>query len=347
MTPKPRVALAVLFTFILLSAACGRSSEAPAPATAAPAESRQYLLERVDDAAIVQLYADGFSALPLKDKTLIWHLYRATQAGRDIFYDQHSARALEMREVLEAIVAHPAGIEAATLAEIQRYTKLFWINTGPYNNLTARKFVLTCTPDAFRAAAQAAAKSGAQFPTAAGESLDSLLDAAATDVLRRRRGAFRDDQDAAAWAGRADRQLQQPLRGCVEARRRGFQGAVPAELAAGETRGNNRPRRCIASAAATMPRFAKIVEHLEAAKPFATAPMAAALDALIQWYRTGEAADRRGVRHRVGRRSGVARGHHQRLYRNVSRCPWREGFLGRPCVLREHGEDRSHSEARA
>ena len=41
-----------------------------------------------------------------------------------------------------------------------RYTKLFWINNGPYNNLTARKFVLTCTPEAFQAAAQAAAKAG-------------------------------------------------------------------------------------------------------------------------------------------------------------------------------------------
>ena len=25
---------------------------------------------------------------------------------------------------------------------MRRYTKLFWINSGPYNNLTARKFVL-------------------------------------------------------------------------------------------------------------------------------------------------------------------------------------------------------------
>ena len=31
------------------------------------------------------------------------------------------------------------------LAEIRRYTKLFWINTGPYNNLTARKFILRLT----------------------------------------------------------------------------------------------------------------------------------------------------------------------------------------------------------
>ncbi len=37
-----------------------------------------------------------------------------------------------MRDILEQIVAHPQGIDAATLAEIQRYTKLFWINTGPY-----------------------------------------------------------------------------------------------------------------------------------------------------------------------------------------------------------------------
>ena len=43
----------------------------------------------------------------------------------------------------------PTASTPDTLAEIQRYTKLFWINTGPYNNLTARKFVLKCSPEAF------------------------------------------------------------------------------------------------------------------------------------------------------------------------------------------------------
>ena len=90
----------------------------------------------------MQLYADGFERLPLGEKTLIWHLYQAALAGRDIYYDQRYAHNLEMRDVLEEILTHPDGIDAATLAEIQRYTKLFWINTGPYNNLTARKFVL-------------------------------------------------------------------------------------------------------------------------------------------------------------------------------------------------------------
>ena len=126
----------------------GSSSNTPTTGTAAPAApaaaapaGRKYLLERVDDAAVVQLYADGFEKLALKEKILIWHLYQAALAGRDIFYDQRYAHNLEMRDVLEEIITHAEGVDAATLAEIERYTKLFWINTGPYNNLTARKFV--------------------------------------------------------------------------------------------------------------------------------------------------------------------------------------------------------------
>src|SRR5471032_75377 len=124
-------ALAVLMTACSSSApppsAEKTTQAAPAAAPAAPAD-RKYLLERVDDAAVVQLYADGFSALPLGEKTLIWHLYQAALAGRDIFIDQKHHLALEMRGVLEQIVAHPQGVDPATLAGIQTYTKLFWIN---------------------------------------------------------------------------------------------------------------------------------------------------------------------------------------------------------------------------
>src|SRR3954470_11668118 len=147
---------------------------------------RKYLLEQVDDAGVVQVYADGFDALPLQQKTLIWHLYQAALAGRDIFIDQKHRLALEMRGVLEQIVAHPQGVDAAALADIQRYTKLFWINNGPYNNLTAQKFVMKITPAQFSDAAKAAQKAGAAFATqnnegapprrsGDGESLDALL----------------------------------------------------------------------------------------------------------------------------------------------------------------------------
>src|SRR5262245_7936410 len=153
-------AMAVLTAATACSGADEPTAAAPATATAttAPAGERKYLLERIDDAAVVQIYADQFAALPLQEKALAYHLAQAALAGRDIFYDQKHRNALEMRGVLEAILTHNKGIETQTLSEIERYTKLFWINTGPYNNLTSRKFVLKITPQALATAAQVAEK---------------------------------------------------------------------------------------------------------------------------------------------------------------------------------------------
>ena len=80
-----------------------------------------------------------------------------------------------MRGVFEQIIAHPQGVDAASLREIQRYAKLFWINNGPYNNLTARKFVLNLTPQALAAAVKAATAAGATLTTPPGESVDAML----------------------------------------------------------------------------------------------------------------------------------------------------------------------------
>ena len=135
-------------------------------------ESRQYLLERVDDAAVVQVYADGFTMLPLRDKVLVWHLYLAALAGRDIYYDQRHALNLDIRDLLEAILRYGEQVDGDVLAEIRRYAKLFWINTGPFNNLTARKFVLNLSRDELAGAMQAAARAGATLTV----SLDALLD---------------------------------------------------------------------------------------------------------------------------------------------------------------------------
>ena len=98
--------------FVALFAACSGSSnsEPSTPVAAAPnpptSSERKYLLEQVDDAAVVQLYADGFASLPLREKALIWHLYQAALAGRDIYIDQKHRDALEMRGVVEQILAN-------------------------------------------------------------------------------------------------------------------------------------------------------------------------------------------------------------------------------------------------
>ncbi len=79
------IAATIAATILGVRPAAARGDEPPAKA------ERKYLLERVDEAAVVQLYADGFTELPLTQKVLIWHLYQAALAGRDIYYDQRSA----------------------------------------------------------------------------------------------------------------------------------------------------------------------------------------------------------------------------------------------------------------
>ena len=81
------------------------------------ATERPYRLEQIDDAAVVQLYADGFTALALADKELVWHLYQAALAGRDIFYDQRYRHNLPMRDILEAIITHADGVPEAVMTE--------------------------------------------------------------------------------------------------------------------------------------------------------------------------------------------------------------------------------------
>jgi dipeptidyl-peptidase III len=253
---------------------------------------RLYLLERIDEAAVVQLYADGFAALPPGDKTLVWHLYQAAIAGRDIFYDQRYAHSLEMRDLIEAVLTHAAHVDAQTHAEVERYTKLFWINSGPYNNLTARKFVLACTPDAFGAAVRAAAADGARLPLHAGESIDDLLrrlapmffDAGFEPTVTNKTPPAGGDILASSannlYAGIAMRDLdgfeeRYPLNSRL---RKSDDGRIVEEV----YRVGGRYGRAIEA----------IVAHLRAAIPYATSPMAAALEALIAWYQTGTEAAR-------------------------------------------------------
>jgi dipeptidyl-peptidase-3 len=254
----------------------------------------QYFLEQIDDAAVVQYYAEGFTRLTLDEKRLVWHLYRAALAGRDIYYDQRYVHALEMREILEEILVHaPAEVPdlLATLDDVRRYTKLFWIHSGPHNHLTARKFVLTCTPEAFDRLAAAAAAHGARFPVRTGETLAGLLE--------RLRPMFFDP-------------LVDPL---VTSKTPGPHGDLLAASANNLYAGVTMPdldafteryglnSRLVKSATGLTeevyrtggkygPSIDRIVGHVRAALEHAPARTRTALEALIMFYQTGEEADR-------------------------------------------------------
>ena len=256
-----------------------------------PADTRRYLLEQIDDAAVVQLYADGFAALPVAEKVLVWHLYCAAIEGRDIYYDQRYRHNLVMRRVLEEIITHPHGIPEPVLAEVTRYTKLFWLNTGPYNNLTARKFVLNLTEAEMAAAATQAAANGALMPLEDGESPAGLVARLAPMffdatfdpmVTSKTPGAGRDILQSSA---------NNLYHGVVMADLDGFTERHPLN-----SRLVKRDGRLVEEVYRVgglyHDQIVRIVGHLRNAAAVAPPALKAALDALVRFYETGDDGDR-------------------------------------------------------
>jgi dipeptidyl-peptidase-3 len=258
------------------------------PATTA---TRPYLLEQIDDAAVVQLYADGFAGLTLEEKTLVWHLYQAALAGRDIYYDQRYRYNLEMRDVLEAIVAHSAGVDRADLAEITRYAKLFWLNTGPYNNLTARKFTMALDEPRLVAALERAMANGATLPRAAGQGPAAVVhrlapmffDAAVDPMVTHKTPGGGDDILASSANNLYDGVVMADLDGFVE------RHPVNSRLVKRDGRLVEEVYRI---GGLYDDEISRIVSHLRDAVEVAPPPLAKALTALIRWYTTGSDADR-------------------------------------------------------
>ena len=258
---------------------------------AAVAADRRYLLEQIEDAAVVQLYADGFEKLTLKEKTLVWHLYRAALAGRDIYYDQRHRHNLGIRRMLEQILRHSNGVPKHTLAELIRYTKLFWLNTGPYNNLTARKFLLNLDRKKVIEAIEIAAINGAKFDLEKGETIAKRVEKYAPmffdpdfepmvtcktpgegqDILKSSANNLYEDVTMADLEGfKEENQLNSrvsKIEGIVIEEVYKVGGLYDKEIS-------------------------KIVGHLNDAIPFAPEPFANALKALVKWYETGLDSDR-------------------------------------------------------
>jgi dipeptidyl-peptidase-3 len=261
------------------------------PVADAPPTTRPYLLEQIDDAAVVQLYADGFEKLTLREKTLVYHLHRAAIAGRDIYYHQRHEHNLGMRHLLEQIVSYPAGIPEDTLKEITRYTKLFWINTGPYNNLTARKFLLNLDQQRLIDAMSIAQQNGADFRLDHGETIAGrvgrfakmFFDAGYDPMVTCKTPG--DDQDI------LESSANNLYVGVTMKDLENFEEKHP--LNSRVIKQNGKVVEEVYKIGGLYDReLRNVVAHLRNAIAFAPPPLADALEALIRFYQTGSDADR-------------------------------------------------------
>ncbi len=208
--------------------------------------------------------------------------------------------------------------------------------------MTARKFVLRLTRDELLAALTAARQAGAAIATRPGESLGGLVDrmaplffdAAFDPILTNKTpGEGRDILEASSnnlYAGVTMSALET------------FRGTLRLELAPGQAqrpagRGRVSRRRPLRP---SDPPHHRTSQRRAAVRAAADGGGVERVDSLLR-DRRGERSHR--LRHRLGPRSGVAGRHDQRFRRGLSRSARREGRLGRHRLLREPGEDATHS----
>src|SRR3954451_1680114 len=99
------------------------------------------IADRVDSTAFIQVEAESFNKLPLRQQALAYWLTQASIAIDPIIYDQQSRFGLRQKALLERLVAARGKVDPAIYNKIATFTKLFWANKGNRSEMTAQKFL--------------------------------------------------------------------------------------------------------------------------------------------------------------------------------------------------------------
>ena len=132
-----RLILTAMITLISLSACQGTAPEAETT----PADPTGWVIDRFDDIKVLRYEVPGFEKLPLQQKTLIYYLAQAAKCGRDILFDQNFKYNLTVRRALEAIYTKYEGDRTeANFVAMEKYLKKVWFANGIHHHYSNDKF---------------------------------------------------------------------------------------------------------------------------------------------------------------------------------------------------------------
>ncbi len=130
------IATTMILSLTLLNS-CRQKVEEPAPAT----EQASWVIDKFDDIKVLRYEVPGFEKLPLQQKVLIYYLAQATKCGRDILFDQNFKYNLTVRRALEAIYTKYDGDRnAAEFKAMEKYLKKVWFANGIHHHYSNDKF---------------------------------------------------------------------------------------------------------------------------------------------------------------------------------------------------------------
>lgn len=118
------------------SPASGTGSEGPVAAN----PEFKVQTEQFGDVRILRYQVPGFTGLTLPQKQLVYYLYQAALAGRDIIWDQNYRHNLRVRHTLEAIWRSYGGSkDTPAYAALREYTKKVWFSNGIHHHYSMKK----------------------------------------------------------------------------------------------------------------------------------------------------------------------------------------------------------------
>jgi len=102
----------------------------------------QYAVEQFADLGILRYNVPGFEKLTLQQKELLYYLYEAALAGRDIVWDQNYKYNLTIRKTLEAIISSYQGDKTSdNYKKFLVYTKRVWFSNGIHHHYSNDKIL--------------------------------------------------------------------------------------------------------------------------------------------------------------------------------------------------------------
>jgi len=142
--------LRVLFSYLLIGALIWSCNKKPSetPATSPDDTSFEYVVEQFADIQILRYQIPGFNELSIDQKKLVYYLYQAGLAGRDIMWDQNYRHNLEIRTALENVYENFSGDrETENWKAFETYLKRVWFSNGIHHHYSNDKLVPGFSPD--------------------------------------------------------------------------------------------------------------------------------------------------------------------------------------------------------
>ncbi|MCC3160572.1 dihydrofolate reductase [Hymenobacter sp. 15J16-1T3B] len=182
-TPSTPIAVAGPVASAAPEAKLDASTAAAPAATPETAKDQpfQTVSEQFADLRVLRYQVPGFETLEPRQKELLYYLYEAALAGRDITYDQNYRHNLRVRRTLEALWPLNQQRMAATsntqqVEQAQKfnvYAKRVWFSNGVHHHYSTRKFVPDCSREYFAELVKAADPKA--LPLVNGETVDEFL----------------------------------------------------------------------------------------------------------------------------------------------------------------------------